>query len=198
MDMIKEDARISRSKKALRESLIQLLQERSFDKVTVKDICAHAGINKMTFYSHYQDKYDLLDDCGKAVASRWLAEVKARLRDVPVDDLPAFFADTIITATDAAMEMREVILSIDFKSNSLGSEVLSSVLENVIADFVHTFGERYTFAYEEEYIVAFLSGGFSKAVGATIHNGHYDREYYREAFRRSFARLIRSRVLEKE
>ena len=44
----------------LRESLVELLQQRPIDKISVKSLCEAADINRSTFYSHYNDQYDLL------------------------------------------------------------------------------------------------------------------------------------------
>jgi AcrR family transcriptional regulator len=38
---------------------IELAAERGFDAITVGDIARRAGVNRATFYRHYQDKYDL-------------------------------------------------------------------------------------------------------------------------------------------
>ena len=46
--------------KALAESLKQLILTTSFEKITIKQITDGAGVIRVTFYNHYQDKYDLL------------------------------------------------------------------------------------------------------------------------------------------
>lgn len=48
------------TKQAIASSLAKLLQEQSISQITVKDICAGCGVNRQTFYYHYQDIYDLL------------------------------------------------------------------------------------------------------------------------------------------
>lgn len=55
-----EDRRITRSKQALREALIALMEEKGFDSITVNDICVKAGLNRGTFYNHFKTKEDLL------------------------------------------------------------------------------------------------------------------------------------------
>ena len=64
----KEDVRITRSKRDLRNAFIELIKSRPFEKIAVTDICKAAMINKMTFYKHYQDKYALLNDYSKMYA----------------------------------------------------------------------------------------------------------------------------------
>ena len=55
-----EDRRITRSKRALRDALIELMEERGFDGFTVNDLCVRADLNRGTFYNHYHDKEALL------------------------------------------------------------------------------------------------------------------------------------------
>ena len=54
------DLRIIRTKESIREALVELIEEKGFEAITVKDITTRAKINRGTFYAHYQDKYDLM------------------------------------------------------------------------------------------------------------------------------------------
>ena len=49
------------TEKALAASLKKLLEKKTLDKITVKDITDDCGVNRQTFYYHFQDKYELLD-----------------------------------------------------------------------------------------------------------------------------------------
>ena len=55
------DPRVVRTRKLLRDALIELIPERGYDAITVKDIADRATVNRATFYLHYRDKDDLLD-----------------------------------------------------------------------------------------------------------------------------------------
>jgi AcrR family transcriptional regulator len=57
--MKKEDYRIKITKLMIRKSYAELLKEKSDKKITVKDLCEKADINRGTFYSHYKDVDDL-------------------------------------------------------------------------------------------------------------------------------------------
>lgn len=63
----REDPRVQRTLKLILEALIELTVRKGFSNVTVRDITQHAGINRATFYRHYQDKFDLLDRYTQAV-----------------------------------------------------------------------------------------------------------------------------------
>lgn len=55
-----EDPRVKRTQKLLWEALRTLLEERSFEQISVTEICEEAMINRTTFYKHFESKYDLL------------------------------------------------------------------------------------------------------------------------------------------
>jgi AcrR family transcriptional regulator len=56
----KLDRRVKYTKKVLKESLVEILEKKNIDKITIKEICEKADINRSTFYTHYYDQYDLL------------------------------------------------------------------------------------------------------------------------------------------
>ena len=57
----KTDLRVLRTRKLLWESLVDLVEKRDFDSITISEITSHAMVNRATFYSHYEDKTDLLE-----------------------------------------------------------------------------------------------------------------------------------------
>jgi AcrR family transcriptional regulator len=56
----KTDARVRRTRDALGDALVALMQEKPFDTITVQDVLDRAQVSRSTFYSHYSDKDDLL------------------------------------------------------------------------------------------------------------------------------------------
>jgi len=55
------DPRIKKTRRFLRKALVELIDEKGFEAMTVRDLTERAEINRATFYQHYTDKYDLLD-----------------------------------------------------------------------------------------------------------------------------------------
>jgi len=56
----KIDARVRRTRDALGDALVTLMQEKPFDSITVQDVLDRAQVGRSTFYSHFTDKDDLL------------------------------------------------------------------------------------------------------------------------------------------
>lgn len=67
MNNSKTDLRVIRTKQSIREALIQLIDEKGFEAITVKDITIRAKINRGTFYAHYLDKFDLMNKCEEEI-----------------------------------------------------------------------------------------------------------------------------------
>ena len=64
------------TKRALEASLKNLLLQKPLNKITIADIADDCGINRMTFYYHFKDIYDLVEWCCEEDASRALAGKK--------------------------------------------------------------------------------------------------------------------------
>jgi AcrR family transcriptional regulator len=56
-----EDLRVRRTRKLLQQALIEGTMEKGFAALTVRDITERAMVNRSTFYRHYLDKYDMLE-----------------------------------------------------------------------------------------------------------------------------------------
>lgn len=59
------DRRVEYTKMVIRDSFIQLLKEKPINKITVKEVCELADINRSTFYKYYLDPYDWLEQAEK-------------------------------------------------------------------------------------------------------------------------------------
>lgn len=69
---------VSRKKNAIMESLLKLLDERPLNKITVKDIVDDCGINRNTFYYHFEDISSLIE----AIIIREVDRVMMQYRDI--------------------------------------------------------------------------------------------------------------------
>ncbi len=54
--------RVRMTKLLLKQSLIELMREKSIHEISIKDICAGADVNRSTFYRHYNTQFDLYEE----------------------------------------------------------------------------------------------------------------------------------------
>ena len=57
---MKESRKTQYTRKALADGLVELMKNKPFDRITVKELCDYSDINRSTFYAHYEDIYALL------------------------------------------------------------------------------------------------------------------------------------------
>ena len=100
------DSRVRRTKRLLRQGLTELLREKSIKKITVRELSERIDINRGTFYLHYKDIYDLVDQIEKELfdefeeilASYCIADLKTRPRKVFSDMCNFLYANREICA----------------------------------------------------------------------------------------------------
>lgn len=71
------NSRTRRTKAALRASLAALIQEKGLAEVTVRELAARAGVSRATFYIHYHDIADLLNQTHREILSDLFAVLEA-------------------------------------------------------------------------------------------------------------------------
>ncbi len=72
--MNQNDPRVKRTRQLLQQALMDLLQEKGFQAITVQDIAERATLNRATFYAHFTDKYDLIDNVMREGLQRALSK----------------------------------------------------------------------------------------------------------------------------
>lgn len=60
--MNKSEVKFQNTARKMNSALIELLEEKEFSQITVLEVCKRAGVNRSTFYSHYNNTYDLLEE----------------------------------------------------------------------------------------------------------------------------------------
>ena len=105
------------TERAITQAFVELLNEYPLDKITVRQIAQKCGISRNTFYYHYHDIYDLLEQLFASEEERLLAGI-----------------DNIVTLqqtfTEATMFVRQNQRAIFHIYNSIGRDTLSSYLYN--------------------------------------------------------------------
>ena len=90
-----EDRRVRRTRKQLRDALLQLMSEKPYDQITVRDILERADFGRATFYAHFRDKDDLLisgfEDVRETLRTA-MAAYERREHAIGGDALAALFA----------------------------------------------------------------------------------------------------------
>lgn len=90
---MKSDARTRYTEKVIRESFLSCIAGKSYSRITVKEICEGAEINRATFYNHYRDVYDLMD----RMKADLLADVDTLIEEADFTDLTAYLETLLVS-----------------------------------------------------------------------------------------------------
>ena len=71
--MAKTDRRIERTREQLQKALLDLINERDYDAITIQDIVDRANLARTTFYVHYTSKDDLFMSCHTLIVTAFRA-----------------------------------------------------------------------------------------------------------------------------
>jgi len=68
MEAKKQDRRVQRTKRSIRNAFLKLLAEKDLEKISVKEIADNADVDRKTVYNYYTGVYDILDDLENELA----------------------------------------------------------------------------------------------------------------------------------
>ncbi|WP_313640553.1 TetR/AcrR family transcriptional regulator [Paenibacillus sp.] len=112
------DLRVIRTKESIRQALVELINEKGFDAITVKDITTKANINRGTFYAHYQDKFDLMTKCEEeimldmsTITKQNYPSVIAALETDPETLIPFSFTVSLFEYLNTNSEFMKAVIS---------------------------------------------------------------------------------------
>ncbi|WP_449621938.1 TetR/AcrR family transcriptional regulator [Robertmurraya sp. Marseille-Q9965] len=81
------DRRIIRSKQALKESLLALMNEKDFKEITITEIVKLADLNRGTFYKHYQYKENMLEEIIDDVTTDLISSYREPYKNIDIFDI---------------------------------------------------------------------------------------------------------------
>lgn len=92
--MTKSESKYFNTAAKMDKAFLELLEKKDFSYITVKEICEKAGVNRSTFYLHYETLEDLLSESVTYMNEQFLAHMKhdsegfvTKIKECPLDQL---------------------------------------------------------------------------------------------------------------
>ncbi|MBP1755124.1 MAG: TetR family transcriptional regulator [Firmicutes bacterium] len=161
----KDDRRVRYTKMVIKESFIHLLESKDISQITIKEICTNADINRATFYSHYNDQYDLL----RKIEEELLLNIKAHLEEfyqMNSSTDVVMLAENIFEYLEKNSRLCKLLLSEDGDFN-FQKQIMMLVYDNIID--VLTDNNRLT-KEDAEYVYSFTITGCVGIVQKWLHD----------------------------
>lgn len=162
----KENRRTKMTKTLIKNSFMELMQKQNIHKITIKDICINADVNRSTFYSYYTDQYDLLNEIENDIFGSLKEIVKgsdAQMKESKFTELLEMILEYITENLDACKILMSDQKDFDFLKKAWGF-----ILENFIniININENRDPRTT-----EYIYLFAISGSMGLIQSWMENG---------------------------
>ena len=143
------DLRIVRTKEFIQKALIELIEEKGFEAITVKDITTRAKINRGTFYAHYENKFDLMTKLEDEFMHHIAQIAKQNIKnnsDTAQVDLPMILETSVFEYLNESGDFLNAVLGP--KGNITFQNRLKDFMLNIM------FGEQNPLLKNEEILVS--------------------------------------------
>ncbi len=167
------DKRTMNTYKTLKNALFSELKDKSFEDIKIVDLCKRAEIHRTTFYSHFNDKYELLEYAIKDLQQ----DLESNIQNVKIHlDIKGYYYNLISIFLDHLDSNKEIYISI-LKNNS-DSIMINSIysiikkdIKNKIDKFYHENNSKI------DILLEFYMGGISNIITWWIQNSmHISKE----------------------
>lgn len=167
METQKQDRRIRRTQKMLRESLVELMLEKEFKNISVKDITERADLNRGTFYLHFTDTYDLLQQMEAEVLNDFQEMINSHRHEFQCDSLLP-----VLTPVIHYIEENAEICKILFE-NSASNDFVNQFHNLIYKNGTVIIKERYPDAKQDllSYFFEFITYGLTGLLKQWVDTG---------------------------
>lgn len=149
------DSRVRRTKRLLRQGLTELLKQKSIKKITVRELSELVDINRGTFYLHYKDIYDLVDQ----IENELFAEFERILSNYSIADLSTRPHKVFSDVCGFLYTNREICAALlgDNGDINFSLNLRSFLRQKCLDDIMELFHIEYTPDYE--YVYSYFESG---------------------------------------
>ena len=183
----KIDLRIIKTKKVLYQALENLMIDNSFEEIKVSDICSKALINRSTFYAHYTDKYELLDEYINSLKDDLQSELE---KNININNTKEYYIEMIRLLLNHIEEKKKAYLSIMIKNkNSIMMDIIDDVINKNLLEQIKEDNSK---KIPSTIITKFYLGG---VINICLEWLKYDNKYSKEEIINYIDKLIPSDII---
>lgn len=147
--------RVNTTKRLLRDALMELLRDKPLRSITVKELCALAKLNRGTFYAHYADVYDLMEQIEAEMEADFLAAIEPMLTVAEPPSLPRMVKQ-VFECIETNADLFEVMIG-PYGDKEFGQNLLAKSKEKCLPGCMQRFPNADLVRIERYF--TFITGG---------------------------------------
>jgi AcrR family transcriptional regulator len=153
------DIRTKFTQKAFKDSLLELMKTTPIRDIPVKAICSEAGISRSTFYTYYNDPYDLLYEIQNETLAKFEAKFAKQIQRFDLREIRNYYEETLRYIAENNDSIR-VLLS-ENGDPSFVKKIIEWSIVNTQIVIKHTLEESVDEKMERAYSVFLVHGGIA-------------------------------------
>lgn len=174
--MNKSESKYFNTAKKMDKALISLLEEKSFEYITVSEICKRAEVNRSTFYLHYENTVDLLNETARFLLDDFAAyfnvdveNITNKFKESSLDELNFISNEYLQPYLTYVKDNKSVFSTVLSHSVSFGiNEIFQSLYDNIFNPIL----ERYNYPIaDRKYAMMFYLNGITAIVTEWLKDG---------------------------
>lgn len=195
MSVNMEDKRIVKTKRSLKKALTDKLEKEDFEHISITELCRKAEVSRITFYSHYSDKYALLDDIFSDMIKIGTEDYYRRQKENnPSGRLTAGYVNMLDSILQLYYDRFDFFQHTNPEKNPyLASRMYSIILDTVEMHTLH-IQKKLRLKYSPKKIAGFVCYGMFGFLNES-HNEKVPLEQIKKEARNLLTDLLRSGVL---
>lgn len=158
---MKNDIRTIKTKAAIKQAFSSLMKKNPFDKLTIQKICDEANVNRVTFYNHYQDKYDLFKEYLDEILMDVFNQSKESFDISKEPNL--FFKCLFNNIVELCFNNKDIIITLEYQGNSIIAYIIQNTTYEKLSHLVSNHLSN-DLKYPAQAVSAFLIGGFTNII----------------------------------
>ena len=173
--MNKNETKYINTAHLMNEALLILLEKKNYEFITVKEICEKAGVNRSTFYLHYETMEDLL-----AESIAYLLEKRnsryggqeflnqEKIRNSAPDDLMLITPSYVVPYLEFVKENRRIFIAVLTQPKAFG---VSSIFDSLFNDCLNHIMARFGIPEKDRrYMITYYLSGMNAVIMAWVRN----------------------------
>ncbi len=190
------DFRSERTKEKIIKAFITLLGSKGYEKIAINEIATKANINRVTFYTHYKDKEDLLND----IINRLQLDLSKNASNIQKNyNFSNEFQNYILALVEVLVEGIDQYRHIIYELEAQDNAVIYYTLVNRTIEYTKKQLEEVNritpLKYDPKYIANFIIPGLFNVIISYLDEKNYDKKEFETSLSKFINDIITSNIL---
>ena len=161
------DKRVKNSTKALKRALFDMLEQMPLSKITVTSLCKQAGVNRVTFYHHFTDVYDMISQ----IELSYVEELRDYNTKFTQNGKVNFLY--IVRFVRKYSDFYKIVFT-----NNIPTKLLDEMYAELKKEYCMAFGKKDIEQTKLDYMYTFTESGVSSILKKWVRGGMAESEEY--------------------